>query len=224
MPCVAKAICFAAGIQALILSGVHSDVAGGQNGIAGGALLQFNVRVQRLQLRVEGIPPVSLPQRPSAKYGQATPQLSLLNGALLFAVDPAEHLWLGVGETIINQLTPLPNLSQVVASRLAGMRYEAAYRMPLRSGRFLQFMAGGAPQLTGTDHFVFSDGRPPVDKPETASELDAMAAIGFQRRNDEFLFGIRTINFSAKFVKDGSAADRNNGAGLLFEYRRFLVH
>ena len=224
MPCAAKAICFAAGIQALILSGVHSDIAGSQHGIAGGALLQLDVRAQRWQLRMEGIPPVSLPQRPSAKYGQATPQLSLLNGAFLFAVDPAQHVWIGLGETIINQRTPLPNLSQVVASRLAGMRYEAAYRLPLRNGRFLQFMAGGAPQLTGTDHFTYSNGRPQVDKPEIASELDAMAAIGFQRRDDEFLFGVRTINFSAKFVKDGSSADRNNGAGLLFEYRRLLGH
>jgi hypothetical protein len=222
MPCAAKAICFAAGIQALILAGVHRDIAGGQNGVAGGALLQFNVRAHRWQLRVEGIPPVALPQRSSAKYGQATPQVSLLSGALLVAVDPAEHLWLGVGETIINQRTPLPNLSQVVASRLAGMRYEAAYRAPLRGGHFLQFMAGGAPQLTGIDHFIYSDGQPPVDKPEIASELDAMAAFGLQRRDDEFLFGIRTINFSAKFLNDGSAADRNNGAGLLFEYRRFL--
>ena len=56
------------------------------------------------------------------------------------------------------------------------------------------------------------------------SELDAMAAFGFQRRNDEFLFGVRTINFSAKFVQGGSAGDRNNGAGLLFEYRRLLGH
>jgi len=224
MACVAKALCFAAGIQALILGGVHSDIAGSQRGIAGGALLQFDVRSQRWQLRLEGIPPVSLPQRPSAFYGQATPQLSLLNGAFLFAVDPGEHLWLGLGETIINQRTPLPNLSQVVASRLAGMRYEAAYRLPLRSGHFLQFMAGEAPQLNGVDHFTFSDGRPQVDKPEIASELDAMAAFGFQRRNDEFLFGVRTINFSAKFVQDGSAGDRNNGAGLLFEYRRLFGH
>jgi len=104
------------------------------------------------------------------------------------------------------------------------VRYEAAYRLPLRSGHFVQFMAGGAPHLTGTDHFTFSDGRTQVDKPEIASELDAMAAIGFARRNDEFLFGFRTINFSAKFVKDGSAGDRNNGAGLLFEYRRLLGH
>lgn len=222
MQCAAKAICLAAGIQALILSGVHSDIAGSQSGIAGGALLQLHVRAQRWQLRLEGIPPVSLPQRPSAKYGQATPQLSLLNGALLFAVDPAQNLWLGMGETVINQRTPLPNLSQVVASRLAGMRYEAAYRLPLRGGRFVQFMAGGAPQLTGVDHFTYSDGEPNVDKPETASELDAMAAIGIQRRDDQFLCGIRTINFSAKFVRDGSAADRNNGAGLLFEYLRFL--
>ena len=82
---------------------------------------------------------------------------------------------------------------------------------------------GGAQLLAGVDAALLSP-QPFAVEQTGASELDAMAAFGFRRRNDEFLFGVRTINFSAKFVEDGSAGDRNNGAGLLFEYRRLLRH
>ena len=76
------------GAQALLLTGTHTDVAGAQHGVAAGAMLEFGVRGKRVGLRLEGIPPVSLPQKPSAFYGQATPQLSLIDGAVRFAVDP----------------------------------------------------------------------------------------------------------------------------------------
>jgi hypothetical protein len=34
--------------------------------------------------------------------------------------------------------------------------------------------------------------------------------------------GIRTINFSARFALTGEAADRNNGAGPLLEWRQYV--
>ncbi len=210
------------GAQALLLTGVHTDVAGSQRGAAAGALLQLGARSHRIALHVEGVPPVSLPQAPSDTYGQSTPKLSLINGAFRYAVDPQSHLWLGFGGTIINQRTPLPNVSQVVSSRLAGYRVEALYRAPLNERHFIEVVAGGAPHLTGSDHYDYSIPHPSVDKPEVAAELDAMIAFGIVQRNAEWLFGVRSINFAAKFVETGEAADRNNGAGLLAEYRAFI--
>lgn len=210
------------GLQGMIASGAHTDVAGKQSGIAAGALLQFGVRGERIGLHVEGIPPVSLPQAPSAYYGQATPQLSLINGALQFAVDPQARWWLGAGMTVINQRTPLPNLSQVVASRLAGARYEVSCRLPIGTSRFAEFVVGAAPHLTGEDRYTYSVQSTEIDKPEVAAEEDGLFAYGVTRGNTQWLLGFRTINFSARYVLTGAAADRNNGAGPLLEFRRFV--
>jgi hypothetical protein len=210
------------GGQAMLLTGAHTDIAGTQHGVAGGAMLQLGVYGKRVGARIEGIPPVSLPQAPSAFYGQATPQLSLINGALRVAVDRPAHWWLGAGMTVINQRTPLPNISQVVSSRLSGARIEAAYRAPLNDRHFIEAFVGAAPHLTGSDHYEYSIAHPPVDKPEIAAEEDAMIAFGIVQRSSEWLFGVRSINFSAKYALTGEAGDRNNGGGLVAEYRAFI--
>ncbi|HET7815250.1 MAG TPA: hypothetical protein VFL13_12870 [Candidatus Baltobacteraceae bacterium] len=211
-----------AGLQGLVVTGVHTDAGGAQRGVAPGALIEIGAQGRRFGFRVEGIPPVSLPQAPSAYYGAAVPQLSLFNGAVRYAVNPAATFWVGAGATVINQRTPLPNLSQVVGSRLAGMRYELMYRAPLHGGHFIEILAGGVPHLTGADHFDYSIPHPGVTKPEIASEEDGQVAWGVRTRTGEFLFGARSINFSARFAATGEAADRNNGGGVMVEWRRFL--
>lgn len=210
------------GVQALLVEGAHTDIAGRQSGVAGGALLQFGVRAKRWSFHAEGIPPVSLPQPPSAYYGQATPQLGLINAAFDAATDRAAHWWLGAGMTVINQRTPLPNIDQVVTSRLAGARFELSYRRPLGVSHFIECTFGGAPHLSGSDHYAYSDGSPPVDKPEVAAEEDAMLAYGIARGNTQWLLGLRTIDFSARYSRTGLAADRNNGGGVMLEVRRFV--
>lgn len=210
------------GIQGLFVAGVHTDTGGAQRGVAPGALIEVGAESGRIGFRAEGIPPISLPQAPSAFYGAAIPQLSLINGAVRYAVNPAATLWAGAGETIINQRTPLPNLSQVVGSRLAGVRYEMMYRKPLSGDHFVELLAGGAPRLTGSDIFIYSIPHPAVGKPEVASEVDGQIAWGVHTRTGEFLFGLRSINFSARFAVTGEAADRNNGGGAMVEWRRFF--
>lgn len=214
--------CVYLGAQGLLLAGAHTDIAGKQNGAALGAILQLGVQGNRAGVHIEGIPPVSLPQKASAYYGQATPQLSLINGAARFAVDPQAHFWLGAGETVINQRTPLPNLSQVVTSRLAGPRIELMYRRELTASRFVEAVFGAAPHLTGSDHYTYSIPHPEVDKPEAAAEEDAMLAYGIAYEDSQLLFGLRSINFSARYVLTGAAGDRNNGGGIMVEWRRFI--
>lgn len=211
------------GVQGLLAGGTHTDVAGRQSGIAPGVLIQLGACTNRVCVHAEGIPPVSLPQKPSAFYGAATPQLSVLNAALRVAIDPKARLWAGAGETAINQRTPLPNLSQVVTSRLAGVRYEVFYRSALSRGRFIEAGIGAAPHLSGSDVFTYSIPHPRVVKPEVAAEEDALFAFGFVHRDAELLFGVRTISFSARYVVTGEAGDRNNGAGIMLEWRRFIL-
>lgn len=211
------------GLQGLGLTGVHRDVAGSQYGVAIGLLLQAGIEGKRFALHAEGIPPVSLPQRPSAAYGQSTPQLSLINGALRVALDRRARFWGGVGMTVINQRTPLPNIDQVVTSRLAGVRYEMHYVSSRTRSHFVEVTVGGATNLTGSDRYTYSIAHVPVDRGERAAEEDALVAYGIRHAASEWLIGVRTIGFSAKFVQTGEAADRNNGAGVLLEYRQYIL-
>ena len=212
-----------AGVQGLLMAGVHTDAAGTQHGAGGGPLIEFTIRVSpRFLFHAEGIPVVSAPQRTSAFYGNATPALGIFNGSLRFAIDHRARYWLGVGTTIINQRTPLPNLNQVVSSRLAGARYEVAAHVPLQNGRFYEVIGGVAPRLFGADRYIYSDGSPSVDKDEKAVEEDLSVAYGIEHRHSAILFGLRTLNFAAQFTQTGSGADRNNGAGVMIELRHYI--
>lgn len=212
------------GIQGLLATGVHVDAAGRQSGVGGGPLFQVTVvPVPRWMFHAEGIPVVGIPQqRASATYGAATPSLGVLNASIRFALDANARYWIGAGTTVINQRTPLPAQNSVVSSRLSGGRYELFARIPQRNMRFIEFSAGGAPRLWGSDHYIYSDGTPAVDKDEKAAEEDVSLAWGIQRAHSELLLGLRSINFSAVFTRTGLAADRNNGAGVMVEWRRYV--
>jgi hypothetical protein len=213
-----------AGLQALTIVGVHRDIAGSQYGVGAGPLAQVHVGGQRLAVHLEGIPVVSIPNtRPSAHYGQATPKLGIFNGQIEYALNDSGRAWVGVGTTIYNQRTPLPNLQQEVSSRLAGARYTMRYRMPLTPSHFVEGLVGVAPALFGSDHYEYSDGiTPAVDKAERASEVDASLAYGWDRNTSEWLVGLRMLNFSAEFVQAGDAADRNVGIGVMLEWRHLI--
>jgi len=95
--------------------------------------------------------------------------------------------------------------------------------MPLHTTRFVETLVGVAPSLFGADHYQFSDGvTPPVNRDERASEIDASVAYGWDSGSNEWLVGIRTLNFSAEFTQTGEAADRNVGAGVMLEWRRLI--
>jgi len=211
------------GIQGLALAGVHRDVAGSQYGVGVGPLVQLHLGVRRFAVHVEGIPVVSIPgTRPSAAYGQATPAIGIFNGQAEYAFDQRGFTWIGLGETIYNQRTPLPAKAQTVSSRLAGARYTLRYRRPLGASRFVDALVGTAPYLSGSDVYVFLDGAPNVIRPERASEVDASLAFGFTHHRTQWLVGLRTLNFTARYSETGLAADRNVGFGPFIEWRADL--
>ena len=212
------------GAQGLVIVGQHKDVVGTQHGIGGAPLAEIRVGTRRIALALEGIPVASEPEGSSAFYGQATPALGLFNGSLEAAVDSRARVWLGVGTTIINQRTPLPKILQVVSSRLAGARFTLHMHQPTHSpAQFFEAYLGVAPNLSGYDRFLYSDGiSPAVNKAERASELDASIAFGWHRKHTEWLIGVRTLNFTARFTATGEAADRNVGLGPMIEWRHLL--
>jgi len=212
------------GVQGLLLVGVHRDVSGSQHGVGAGPLLQVHVGGPRLALHLEDIPVVSIPgTRPSAAYGQATPAIGIFNGDVEYALDRHSQWWVGLGETIYNQRTPLPAQAQVVSSRLAGVRYVVRYRRALPHAHFIEATVGAAPYLGGSDVYVFTGNvAPPVIKPERASEVDASAEFGLTLRHSQWLVGVRTLNFTARYPVTGLPADRNVGLGPIIEWRDLL--
>jgi hypothetical protein len=211
------------GVQLLTIVGVHRDIAGSQYGTGAGPLIQAQVGGARLNFNIEGIPVVSIPgTRPSVAYGQATPALGVINDQLQYAIDRDAHVWIGVGQTIYNQRTPLPAQSQEVSSRLAGARYAVRVFHPTRGTHFLEALVGAAPYLSGADVYAYLNGAPPTIKPERASEIDASLALGYRQGSSEWLFGLRDVNFAAKFIETGEAADRNVGIGPIIEWRHVL--
>jgi hypothetical protein len=208
------------GIQGLALVGVHRDVTGSEYGIGGGPLLELHVGGPRFAVHLEGIPVVSIPGvRPSVAYGQATPAIGIFNGDAEYAIAARGQLWLGFGETIYNQRTPLPAQAQEVSSRLAGARYTLRFKHPFGTAHFLEAFVGAAPYLTGSDVYAYLDGAPDSIRPERASEVDASLEFGYTRNRSQWLIGIRSLNFTAMYPLTGEAADRNVGIGPLIEWR-----
>jgi len=212
-----------AGIQGLAIVGQHEDVAGTQHGVGAGPLFQVRGGGRRVAVGVEGIPVVSVPQGASQHYGQATPKLGIINTDAEYALDPQSHFWFGLGMTVYNQRTPLPNLQQEVSSRLAGLRYVVRYHQDLNLAHFVEVFVGGAPALWGADHYLYTDPTiPPINKDEKASEVDASASFGLRQAKNEWIFGVRLLNFSAHFTATGDAADRNVGVGPFVEWRHLI--
>ena len=210
------------GIQGLALVGVHRDVAGSQYGIGAGPLLQVHVGGSHVAVHLEGLPVVSIPGvRPSATYGQATPKLGIFNGDVEYALGNG-GAWIGLGETIYNQRTPLPAQAQEVSSRLAGVRYVVHYRHLFGTRHFIEALVGTAPYLSGSDVYTYLSDAPNTIKPERASEVDASLEWGYSYRRSQWLVGLRTLNFSAMYPATGEAADRNVGFGPMIEYRLTL--
>jgi len=208
------------GIQGLALVGVHRDVSGSQYGVGVGPLLQVHVGGARFAVHLEGIPVVSIPgTRPSVAYGQATPAIGIFNGDAEYAIDPRGQIWVGFGETIYNQRTPLPAQAQTVSSRLAGARYTLRFRRPFGASHFVEAFVGSAPYLSGSDVYVYLNGAPNTIKPERASEVDASLEFGYTRNRSQWLVGVRTLNFTAMYPLTGQAADRNVGIGPIVEWR-----
>jgi hypothetical protein len=208
-----------AGVQAWAASGDHQDIAGTQRGAALGGFIELQVGGKRVRLHFEGIPVVSIPLPPSARYGLATPAVGILDGALRFTLGQDARLFAGVGADVINQRTPLPKVDQVVSSRLAGFRYEVGWNEPIGSSHFAEALLGVVPSLFGADVYRYSIVHPNVLKPEAASEVDYSVAFGVRARSSEILLGLRAINFTAHFTSTGLAADRNSGFGLFAEWR-----
>jgi|GEM_PF-604579 len=214
------------GAQALAVSGFHREPGYDQSGSGVGALLELSERMQRVEVHLEGIPVVTTTAHAtSEQFGATAPALGVFSATARYALDRRGRFWVGLGGTIINQRTPLPNMQRTAESRLAGGRYELFVRLPIRKSHFVEFESGIIPRMFGADHFLFNDPtHPPINKDEHAAETDIALAYGTYSGRNAYLFGVRSINFSADFSRPGDAADRNVAFGVTLEGRFALGH
>lgn len=208
------------GLQAMILSGSHIEPKGTVKGTGAGMFFRVDQRWPALQVHVEGIPSVAT-ARVDTGFGPVTANIGMFAATARFRAVQDGRLWVGVGTEVIAQQTPLVGLSKVDNSRLAGSRFELVGHVPMDSNHFFEGQIAAMPHMNGLLHqtTTLSDGfRFTVVGPETASLMDFALAYGIAHDKTEYLFGVRAINFAAKFA-DGREADRNVGGGVTAEVR-----
>jgi len=203
------------GVQGIVLSGTHAEPGATFGGTGEGVLLSLDQRWRAVQLHFEGIPNIATANVNSGNQA-VTATIGVFAGSARFRLDRAGRYWLGAGTELLSQTTPLRGLGQLFSSRLAGSRYEFATTLPLSPNHFIETDFAGAPSLSGNIHEVtfFQNGfQVRVSGVETASMMDLSGAYGIRSGRFEYLFGLRSINFAAKFA-NGSEADRNVGTGV----------
>jgi hypothetical protein len=211
------------GLQGLVLAGTHGAPSGSYSGVGEGALLELDQTWPSVQLHLEGIPNIAT-ATVKTQGGSVTATIGLFTASARFRLDRNSRYWAGIGDEVLNQQTPFVGLGIVDASRLAGTRFELDGRFPISQSRFIETDFGAIPRLSGnaTQLTVFANGLSSVlSGAETASMIDLGAAYGIRAGRIEYLYGLRAINFAAKF-EDGREADRNVGVGLTAEIRYSL--
>jgi hypothetical protein len=183
-------------------------------------LLEVDQRWPAVAIHLEGIPSVATASVNTA-VGPVTASIGLFEGTARVRLDRTGRYWAGIGTEILAQRTPITGLSRIDSSRLSGTRYELATTIPISDSRFFELDLGAVPHMNGTvyESTTFFDGFIATQSgQETASMVDLGASFGVRHGGTEFLYGLRSINFAAKF-SDGHEADRNVGIGLTAEVR-----
>ena len=203
------------GVQGLVISGTHGEPNGSYSGTGAGALLQLDQTWQGVGLHLEGIPDIATANIRSGSQ-TLTATIGMFAATARVAVDPHRKFWIGAGAELLGQRTPYFDLGRLYSSRLAGTRFEFDSVIPTSADRFFETDFGAVPALNGDVKLIqfFSNGTLyTLRGSEHASMIDLAAAYGIRRGRFEYLYGLRSLNFAAKFA-DGREADRNVGVGV----------
>jgi hypothetical protein len=220
------------GFTGALFFGSHIE-AGASTAIAGlpAPLLFVKQRTRRVEIYAEGLS--TLGQIVFRNPVPASPQsttLSYLRASLRYYTANGRY-YAGIGVVDINQRTlyvpTTTTLSGYVgtgtetdASHLAGARYEVGASLPFRSTRVaVNFSAVPNLQATLTQSLIgaavpiLSPGVPftfdaSTISPEHGSEVDMSVTVEHRFRHSVLGYGLRNINYSAKF-SNGNLADRN---------------
>lgn len=183
----------------------------------------FSLRIpeKRFALFAEGVPPIGpVTYGDGASNTQAT-KISYMLGEAQYRL-PGDRFTFGVGTTLVNQATFYNRRYTLVneqSSRVAGLRFSFAARVENRIGASTELSVGVSPSMHGLQYSRFAYPlkacRPfrgcttlrGVDDAEYASLVDVRAARGQRFGRYTLRYGVRYINYSARFP-NGWAADR----------------
>lgn len=163
----------------------------------------------RVHLHAEGVPPigpVALGQ--GGPFGLVQePRLSYINAEAFYTFAGSRDEF-GVGETILNQRTFYPPSPLVQASRVVGMRYSARAELYEIPGERLDANLAVNPSLHGIQYSMVPNLT--VADAERGSMVDASLRWTMPHDRYSFAYGIRYIDYSARYTATGALADRNH--------------
>jgi hypothetical protein len=187
------------------------------SGVVPGAALEFTERVERVRLRLEGIPTVAATGSGSGPYGASSASLSVLNAIVYVDVDPHRFIRLGSGYQLVDLTNKNGNNGDRNDVRIASPIYAVATTVPLRGYRFVEAQLLVDPNLSGNLLVFNALGQSGPNEPERGAEVDYSAAYGWGTPRVAFLAGIRGLVYHTRNTLTGALVDRNTGAGVTFE-------
>jgi len=232
--CIAALLVFAcsagAGARPLEVTLAASiDAISGQHQVGNGEADRFSllplplgeatIRAGADTLRVEGLPPISVPYTGGSRL-QST-RLSIVNATLRHAF--AGGWFVGAGQTVYNQSTQYANPpNEVQSSRVTGLRVELGRTFGTAANRIEAFGAVNG-RMHGVQYTTYAvpgftcAGCPPGSvtfaDPENAAQVDLNARLAHRVwAHGDLLLGLRYLNYTAHYdVAPGVLADRNVG-------------
>lgn len=175
---------------------------------------------KNLAVRAEILPPIGpIALGQNGGFGAAwAPRVSFLSADALYTL-PNGRLTLGVGETIVNQRIFFGDTGLVQASRVVGARY--LLRSLLYATPFANLQADLAvnPSMHGVQYTMLPARE--IADGEVGSMVDGSMRWSVPARRYTFAYGLRYINYTARYSMTGRLADHNH---LLMPFIGVDVH
>ena len=171
------------GIFAAVVAGQHvgSDNPVPVSGVVPGAALEFEQRVDRIRLHLEGIPTVGASGSNRGAFGHSSATLDLLNSVASYDLDANRRVSVGLGYQLVNLANTNGDNGDVNQVRIGSPIYDLTLRFPLAAKRGFETHVMIDPNLRGVlNVFTYQDvARTP--KPERGAEIDYAADYRWER-------------------------------------------
>lgn len=229
-PCAVLADAPSAGVDMNLVLGRQKQSSQTSTSLPTIAVPMFSIRVplKRFAIFAEGVPPIG-----PVAYGDGAGNMQATKISYMLAEAryslPGDRFEVGVGTTLVNQATfynrPYAMVNEQ-SSRVAGFRFSAAVRFENSLRATTELRIGLSPSMHGLQYshfrypieicrpFPISAGVPAactalrgVNDPELASLVDVRATRGQRFGKFTLRYGMRYINYSARFI-NGAPADR----------------
>lgn len=176
---------------------------------------------KRLRLRAEVVPPIGPVPLASGNFFDSgfAPRVSFLRADALYTL-PGGRFALGIGESIVNQRTFYSDVNVIQASRVVGARYTLETLLSSTPFGRLEADLGFNPSMHGVQYTMLPAGisigplgpspATTVSDGEVGSMVDGSLRWSVPLRRLNFVYGLRYINYTAKYSATGRLADHNH--------------